>query len=261
MKARISVAIALLFAIFALPSAAAEEITIAAASDLQAVFQEVSAQFQKQTGNTAKLTFGSSGNFFTQIQNGAPFDLYFSADIEYPKKLESAGLAEPGTLYQYATGRIVLWVPNESKFDLAQGLKALLDSSVKKVAIANPAHAPYGRAAVAALQHEKLYDQVSPKFVQGENISQTMQFVASGNADVGIVALSVAMSPAMKDKGRYVEVPVDTYPPIEQAAVVLKSSQKKKTAKQFLDFLQTKTIADLMRSYGFSVPDGPKASQ
>jgi molybdate transport system substrate-binding protein len=250
-----------MIALCAFPSASAEEITIAAASDLQAVFQEVSTQFQKQTGNTAKLTFGSSGNFFTQIQNGAPFDLYFSADIDYPKKLEAAGLAEPGTLYQYATGRIVLWVPNESKLDLGQGLKALLDSSVKKVAIANPAHAPYGRAAVAALQHEKLYDQVSPKFVQGENISQTMQFVASGNADIGVVALSLAMSPAMKNKGRYVEVPVETYPPIEQAAVVLKSSQKKKAAEQFLAFLRTKTIADLMRSYGFSVPDGPKAPQ
>src|ERR1700720_205600 len=152
---------------------AAQEITVAAAADLQFAFQDVAARFEKDTGRHVKLIFGSSGNFFAQIENGAPFDLFFSADIDYPKRLEAAGLAEPGTLYPYATGKIVLWVPNESKLDLNHGLHALLDPAVHKIAIANPEHAPYGRAAVAALRHENLYDQVSPRFVLGENISQT----------------------------------------------------------------------------------------
>ena len=253
MRIRLFAAITVLLAAMSAPLATAQEITVAAASDLQAVFQEVAARFQQETGKHVKLTFGSSGNFFAQIQNGAPFDLFFSADIDYPKKLEAAGLVEPGTTYQYATGKIVLWVPSESKLDLGQGLKALLDPSIKKIAIANPAHAPYGRAAVAALQHEKIYDQLAPKFVFGENISQTMSFVVSGNADLGIVALSLALSPALKDKGRYADIPGDTYPPIQQTAAVLKSSQNKEAASQFLSFLRTPQMMDLLRSYGFSV--------
>jgi len=135
-------------------------------------------------------------------------------------------------------------------------MKILLDPSIKKIAIANPAHAPYGRAAVAAMQHENIYDQVAPNFVLGENISQAMSFVASGSADIGVVALSLALSPALKDKGRYVEVSPDTYPPIQQAAVVLKSSQNKDLASKFLDYLKTPPMLDLMRGYGFSVPSG-----
>ena len=253
-------AVALLVASFA-PCLTAQEITVAAAADLQSAFQEIADRFQKETGKSVKLTFGSSGNFFAQIQNGAPFDLFFSADIDYPKKLEGAGLAEPGTLYPYATGKIVLWTASESKLDLHSGMRILLDPSIKKIAIANPAHAPYGRAAVAAMQHEKIYDQVSPRFVLGENISQTMTFVASGSADIGIVALSLALSPALKGKGRYVEIPADTYPPIEQAAVILKSSQNKAIARQFLDFLKTPQMQDLMRSYGFSAPTNPPSSR
>jgi molybdate transport system substrate-binding protein len=234
----------------------AQEITVAAAADLQFAFQEVAGRFQKDTGKSVKLIFGSSGNFFTQIQNGAPFDVFFSADIDYPRKLEAAGLAEPGTLYPYATGKIVLWVPNESKLDLGQGVRVLLDHSIKKIALANPEHAPYGRAAVAAIKHEGIYDEVSAKFVLGENISQAASFVASGSADVGIAALSLAVAPAMKQKGRYVEISADLYPPIDQAAVILKSSQKKDMARQFIDFLKTPPIRELLRSYGFSVPSG-----
>jgi molybdate transport system substrate-binding protein len=260
MKLRSLRAAALLVASLA-PLASAQEITVAAAADLQSAFQEVADRFQKETGKSVKLTFGSSGNFFAQMQNGAPFDLFFSADIDYPKKLEAAGLTELGTLYPYANGKIVLWTVNESKLDLGLGMKALLDPSIKKIAIANPAHAPYGRAAVAAMQHEKIYDQVSSKFVLGENISQTMTFVVSGSADVGIVALSLALSPALKGKGRYVEIPADTYPPIEQAAVVLKASQNKAIARQFLDFLKTPPMLDLLRSYGFSVPSNPSNSK
>ena len=241
------------------PICAAQEITAAAAADLQFAFQDVSARFEKDTGKTVKVIFGSSGNFFAQLQNGAPFDLFFSADIDYPKKLEAAGLAEPGTLYPYATGKIVLWVTNESKLDLSRGLKTLLDPGIKKIAIANPEHAPYGRAAVAAFKHDGIYEKVSSKFVLGENISQTASFVTSGSADIGMVALSLALAPAMKNKGRYTEIPTDDYPPIEQAAIILKSSQQKATARRFIDFLKTPPILELLRSYGFSSPSPPAA--
>src|ERR1700693_4090304 len=167
---------------------AAQEITVAAAADLQFAFQDAATRFEKDTGKHLKLIFGSSGNFFAQIQNGAPFDVFFSADIDYPKRLEAAGLAEPGTLYPYATGKIVLWVPKESKLDLTLGLPVLLDPSIRKIAIANPEHAPYGRAAVAALRHENIYDKVSAKFVLGENISQAASFVVSGTGDAGLMA-------------------------------------------------------------------------
>ncbi|HYM06471.1 MAG TPA: molybdate ABC transporter substrate-binding protein [Terriglobales bacterium] len=236
---------------------AAEEITVAAASDLQFAFHDAGERFEKATGKQVKLIFGSSGNFFAQLQNGAPFDVFFSADIDYPRRLETAGLAEPGTLYSYATGRIVLWAPMQSKLDLGQGLRVLLDPGIHKIAIANPAHAPYGRAAVAALRHEDLYDQVSPKFVLGENISQTATFVVSGGADVGILALSLALAPSMKDKGRYAEIAVEDYPAIEQGAVILKSSPHKDIARQFIEFVKTPPIQDLLRSYGFAVPSAP----
>jgi len=234
----------------------AQEITVAAAADLQFAFQEVAARFQHDRGMSVKLTFGSSGNFFTQIQNGAPFDLFFSADSEYPKKLDAAGLVEAGTIYEYAVGKIVLWAPKESKLDLSRGLAVLQDAGVKKIAIANPEHAPYGRAAVAALQHEKIYESVHDKFVLGENISQTASFVASGSAEIGIIALSLAMAPAMKERGRYVEIPGDEYPPIRQAAVILKSSQQKTVARQFLDYVKSPAIIELLKTYGFSLPEG-----
>lgn len=232
----------------------AQNITVAAASDLQFAFQDVAARFEKTSGKQVKLIFGSSGNFFAQIQNGAPFDLFFSADLDYAKKLDAAGLAEPGSLYEYATGKIVLWAPQQSQADVKRGLTVLLDPAIKKIAIANPEHAPYGRAAVAALQHEKVYDQVAGKFVMGENISQTATFVISGSADIGIVALSLALAPALKDKGKYQEIPADDYPPIEQAAVILKSSQQKETARAFLAFVKSPELVNLLKTYGFSVP-------
>ena len=232
----------------------AQEITVAAAADLQFAFQDIAARFEKQTNHPVKLTFGSSGNFFSQIQNGAPFDVYFSADIDYPKRLEAAGLTEPGTLYEYATGKIVLWAPSGSKVDVSKGLQVLLDSNVSKVAIANPEHAPYGRAAVAAMKHENVYNKVSGKLVLGENISQTASLVVSGGADVGIIALSLAVAPTMKPKGQYAEIPTDAYPAIEQAAVIVKSSPKKDIARQFMDYLKTPEIQAVLRDYGFTLP-------
>jgi molybdate transport system substrate-binding protein len=230
-----------------------QEITVAAAADLQFAMQDIAGRFQKETGKTVKLIYGSSGNFFQQIQNGAPFDMFFSANLDYPKKLEAAGLTESGSYYPYAKGKIVIWVRNESKLDLSSGMQVLLDPLVKKIALANPQHAPYGQAAVAAMQKESIYEKVKDKFVLGENISQTASFVVSGSADVGIVALSLALSPNMKDKGRYAEVPTGEYPPIEQACVILSSSKNKEAARQFLLFVKTTAIGDLLRSYGFDV--------
>src|SRR5262245_24730695 len=162
--------------------ATAQTLTIAAASDLQAVLPIIAQNFEQQTGVTARLTFGSSGNFFSQLQNGAPFDLFLSADLEYPQQLIKGGQGVADTLVEYASGRIVLWARSDAGLDVQQGLRMLTDPRVRRVAIANPEHAPYGRAAVAALRHERLYDVVQPKLVFGENISQAAQFVQSGNA-------------------------------------------------------------------------------
>jgi molybdate transport system substrate-binding protein len=162
-------------------------------------------------------------------------------------------LIDPGSYYQYARGKIVIWVPKESKLDLSSGIKVLLDPSIKKIAVANPQHAPYGAAAVAAMQHENVYDKVKDKIVLGENISQTASFVVSGAADVGIVALSLALSSNMKDKGRYFEVPSDEYPPIDQACVIVGSSKNKETARQFLAFFKKPETSDLLKRYGFEV--------
>jgi molybdate transport system substrate-binding protein len=232
---------------------AAQSITVAAAADLQYAMQDIAARFQKETGKDLKLIYGSSGNFFQQLQNGAPFDMFFSADLNYAKKLESAGLTEPGSYYEYAKGKIVIWVLKDSKLDVSSGLQTLLNPSIKKIAVANPQHAPYGQAAVAALQKEGIYEKVKDKFVLGENISETASFVMSGSADIGIVALSLALSPKMKDKGRYFEVPADDYPPIKQASVILRSSKNKETAKQFLSFIKSAEVADILRTYGFDV--------
>jgi molybdate transport system substrate-binding protein len=242
-------------------AAGAAEIKVAAASDLTFAFEDVAARFQTQTGNRVDLAYGSSGNFFAQIQNGAPFDLFFSADVGYPRKLEAAGLVEPGTVYNYASGKLVMWVPNASKLDLSRGLATLLDPRIRKIAIANPQHAPYGGAAVAALRRAAVYDKVKGKLVLGENISQAAQFVQSGDADVGILALSLALAPAMKDSGRYVEIPTADYPPLIQAGVILKSSRNKEVAKQFLKFLMEPETATLMERYGFSIPKNVAAAR
>src|SRR5258707_935557 len=189
----------LLFALLAFRATNAQEIRVAAAADLKFALDELDAQYQKQTGKQIDVSYGSSGNFFAQIQNGAPFDLLLSADIEYPRKLEAAGLAEPGTLYEYAVGRIVIWMPADARGDVAKlGWKALLEPGLERIGIANPEHAPYGRAAVAALRNAGVYEQVRRRLVYGENIAQAAQFVASGSAQAGILPLSLAGFPPLR---------------------------------------------------------------
>jgi molybdate transport system substrate-binding protein len=235
-------------------TASAQEVRVAAAADLKFAMQDVAAQFEKQSGTKLDVTYGSSGNFFSQLQNGAPFDLFFSADIDYPRKLDAAGLAEPGTLYEYAVGRIAIWTPSDAKVDVTRlGWKTLLDPSVQKISIANPEHAPYGRAAVSALQKAGIYEQVKPKLVYGENISQAAQFVQSGNAQAGIVALSLAISPGMKEGKRW-EIPADMHPPIEQAAILLKAAKNKEAARAFLEFVKSEPGRATLAKYGFTFP-------
>ncbi len=240
------------------PLARADEIKVAAAADLNYAMQDLAARFEQKTGNKVLLSFGASGNFYSQIQNGAPYDLFFSADAEYPKKLAAAALMESSSLRTYAVGHLVLWVPHGSGLD-PQKLKMdlLLQPSVQKIAIANPEHAPYGRAAMAALEHFGLKDKVSGKLVLGENISQAAQFVQSGGAQAGLIALSLAASPAMKDAGSYWELPSDAYPEIRQVVGVVSSSKQKQAAQAFLDFISSPESAAVLRKYGFSVPARP----
>jgi len=244
----------LVFILIAAIPVAAQELRVAAAADLQFALSDLAAQYERQAGVKLSVTYGSSGNFFAQIENGAPFDLFFSADIAYPQKLVEGGLVARESLYSYAFGRIVLWVPRDSPLDPSQ-LKwsTLLAPGVQRIAIANPEHAPYGRAAVAALRKAGLYDQVSSKLVLGENISQAAQFVESGNAQVGIIALSLAVSPAMKDGKRW-EISGDFYPDLEQAVVLLNSSSQKKAARAFLAFLNMEEARATLARYGFSLP-------
>ncbi|HKF69338.1 MAG TPA: molybdate ABC transporter substrate-binding protein [Vicinamibacterales bacterium] len=236
------------------PAAAQTSLRIAAASDLQSVLPALTARFERETHQTVDVSFGSSGNFFAQLQNGAPFDLFFSADVNYPRQLESSRLTVPGTLVEYARGRIVLWSRNDANLDLSRGLAILAEPRVRRIAIANPEHAPYGRAAVAALQHEQLYDRVRSKFVLGENISQAAQFVQSGNADAGLIALSLALAPAMRSTGHYVDIPESYHPPIEQAAVVLSGSRRPDVARQFLTFLERPDNQQTLKDAGFTPP-------
>ena len=232
------------------------ELIVAAAADLSTALRGVGESYEKRTGVKVKLSFGASGALTQQIQNGAPFDLFFSADMDYPNQLISAGDADAASLYQYAVGRLVLWVPADSSLDLQHlGMNAVLDPSVKKIAIANPQHAPYGRAAVAALKHAGVYDQVADRLVLGENVAQAAQFVESGNAQAGFVALAHALAPGMSSKGKYWEVPADLYPPLAQGAVVLSHSQHKKEAAQFLEYIKTKEATELLKKYGFTLPE------
>jgi molybdate transport system substrate-binding protein len=230
--------------------ARAEEINVAAASDLSFPMKEIVSQFEHETGHKVRLTLGSSGNFYAQIVNGAPFDVFLSADVEYPKQLEMAGRAVPGSTFVYGIGGIALWVPKNSTLKLdALGMKALLESSVKKIAIANPEHAPYGRAAVAAMQKTGIYDQIKSKLVLGENISQAAQFVQSGAADVGIIALSIAMSEPMRASGVYWQIPRDSYPRLDQGATLLKHGGT--AAKAFQEWLRGTEAKKVFAKYGF----------
>jgi molybdate transport system substrate-binding protein len=228
----------------------AAPLRIAAAADMQFAMPDLGAAFRLAGGGPEpQVSYGSSGNFYSQIQNGAPFDLYLSADADYPRKLLSEGVGMPGSFFTYGIGHIVVWVPAASPLDPAAALRG---SGIRKFAIANPDHAPYGRAAVAALRSMGVYDALRPKFVLGENISQAFGFVRSGAADAGIIALSLALAPEARGQGRYWEIPVDQYPQIEQGGMIVKDSPRARAFRAFLSGVQAKGI---LRQYGFSAPE------
>jgi len=237
----------------ALAAPASAQLSVAAAADLQAVLPDIGARFQRTSGHALRITFGSSGQFVSQIQNGAPFDLFLSADESFVRRLVASGHADGTTVAPYALGRLALWTRTDRKLDLTQGLAVLGSPAVRRIAIANPEHAPYGRAAVDALRRAGLYEQVRPRLVLGENVSQAAQFAQTGNADAGIIALSLTLAPAMRTTGTAVELPQDTFAPITQTGVVLRASRQRDAARRFLQFLSQPDIVQLLRDSGFGV--------
>lgn len=226
------------------------------ASSVQFAMEDVLKKFNAAHPEMmVEATYGSSGNFFAQIQNGAPFDAFFAADMSYPGRLAKAGLALDDKVSPYAVGGLVLWVRKSSPLDLGKlGIATLNDPAVKKIAIANPRLAPYGVAAVAAMKSLKVYQQAEPKLVLGENITQTAQFVESGAADVGFLALSHVLSDKLKDKGRWWEVPADTFPMIEQGMIILKRTPNAATAREFRDFVLGEAGGRILQRHGFKLP-------
>jgi len=236
----------------ALP-ARAETLTVAVAANVQYAFDDLRAAFTKQTGIPVKPIFGSSGKFTAQIQTGAPFDLFVSADMEYPEALHRAGLATSAPRV-YAYGTLVLWSMKD--IDLSKGLALLADKGIRKVALPNPQVAPYGREALRALQSAKLAEIVGPKLVYGESIGQASQYIYSGIVDAGFTAKSVVLSPEMQGKGKWVEVDPRLYTPIAQGAVILKQGQAAhpKEAQLFFDFLFSGQARAIFTRYGYRLP-------
>lgn len=235
--------------------ALAGQVSITAASDLQYAMKDIISAFEaKYPEDHAAVVFGSSGKAYSQIENGAPYDMYFSADISYPKKLQQSGAAisEPKP---YAIGRITIWVSKNSGLDVRKGFKLLLDPKVRKIAMANPEHAPYGRIAEETLKKSKLYDKVKGKLVLGENIQQTAQFVQTGAADVGMVAYSLALAPVLASEGSYYLVPATMHKPIVQGYVLLKKAAGNGTASRFEKFIGSPKARAIFKRYGFTLPN------
>ncbi|MCB0915192.1 MAG: molybdate ABC transporter substrate-binding protein [Actinobacteria bacterium] len=232
-------------------------VRVAAASDLRFALAEVTERFTaERPGIEVATSYGSSGTFYQQLRNGAPFDVFLSADVAYPERLAAAGLADPGEVFDYAIGQLVIWAPNGSPVDPDRGLAGLGDEAATTIAIANPAHAPYGAAAVAALKSAGVYDRVAPRLVLGENAAQAAEFVQSGNADAGLIALSLALSPAMSTTGTFAPVPPESFPTLRQGGVILDSDGDSSANRAFRDFLLGPVGRAILAEYGFSLPEG-----
>jgi len=242
------IACSLLFA----TTAHAEKITIAAAADLKFAMDEIVTEFKKsRPGHDLEVIYGSSGKFHAQIQQGAPYDLFFSADISFPRELVKNRFAA-SEVTPYAVGRIVLW---SAEMDASKmTLSNLTDPKITRIAIANPKHAPYGKRAEEALRASGLWDKVQPKLVFGENIAHTAQFVQTGNAQVGIIALSLALNPELSKKGGYYLIPDRLHESLEQGYIITKLGAGKSLAKQFADYMASKQARSIMRKYGFVLP-------
>jgi molybdate transport system substrate-binding protein len=242
--------------LLATPAGRAQEPTVvAAAADLQFALAEVADAFAKLNGHEVKLAFGSSGNFARQIRQGAPFQMFLSADEQFVVDLAAAGFAEDDGLL-YAIGRIAIVVPHGSPLkadgELAGLKEALASGTVKKFAIANPEHAPYGRRAEEALRHAGLWDALEDKLVMGENVSQAAQFATAGSAQGGIIAYSLALAPEVAKLGRFALIPVDWHAPLRQRMVLIKGAGD--TARSFYAFMQGPAARGIMQRYGFLLP-------
>lgn len=241
----------LLWASLAHTAAHAAEAQVAVAANFAEPIKAIAAVLQKTTGHTLKISTGASGAFYTQIRNGAPFDVFLSADNERPELLEKEGLTQPGTRFTYATGKLVLWSVDAKRVD-AKG-EVLKSASLGKVAYANPKTAPYGAAAVQVMERLGLAPSLTPKLVQGESIGQTYSFVKTGNADVGFVALSQLQGGGRPKEGSVWMIPQAHYDPIRQEAVVLKKGAGNEAAQALVKLLQGHNIKDLIRSYGYDI--------
>jgi len=235
---------------------AEEKLTIAAAADLKFALDEVVVLF-KSTHPAAQIEtiYGSSGKFSTQIRQGAPYDLYFSADIAYPRALIADGLGASG-VQTYGAGRIVLWSSSRDASQMT--LADLADPAIHKIAIANPEHAPYGKRAEEALKAAGVWEKTQPKLVYGENIAQTAQYVQSGNAQVGIIALSLALGPELSRQGSYALIPDKLHQPLEQGFIVTRRGADNQLAQEFARFMTGKEARAIMTRYGFVLPDQGK---
>ena len=233
-----------------LPAPAAGPVTVAAAADLKYVLDSLVAVFNQQHPQTpVTVVYGSSGKFYEQLSHGAPFDLFFSADSDYPRRLQQAGLTA-GAPHAYALGQLVLW---SKKLDpSAKGMNTLLDPQVKHIAIANPAHAPYGQKAEEVLRHYKLYDHVKSRLVLGENIGQAAQYASTGAAEVGLLAYSLALSPELRRAGKFYLIPATAHTPLQQSYVVLKRAQGNAGAAAFATFMASPAAKQALHKYGFS---------
>lgn len=232
-------------------TAQAQIVKIAAAADLRYALDEVVKAYKKNnSGATIEVIYGSSGNAFTQISNGAPYDIFFSADILYPQKLKEAGLTLTDPKL-YAIGRIVLW---SSTVDVSKGLSVLAEKPNIKIAIANPEHAPYGQRSVEALKFYKLYEKVEKQLIYGENISQAAQFCLTGNADAGLIALSLVQSPSMSNQGKYFLIDEKSHQPLDQAYVILKRAKENMLALSFAEFVSSRPARVIFEKYGFTLP-------
>ena len=233
-------------------SVPADTLTVAVAANVQYAFDDIQAEFKKQTGHDLKPVYNSSGKFTAQIMHGAPFDVFLSADMEYPEKLHKEGFAAAPKVYAY--GALVLWTMKD--IDLANWKAALTGPAVARIAVANPRTAPYGRETLKALAHFKLDAALASKFVFGESISQTNQYIHSRAADAGFTAKSVVAAPEMQGQGKWIDLPKDAYQPIAQGIVVLKHGQQNnpRLAQQFQDFVLSAASHAILRRYGYLLP-------
>lgn len=241
----------LLFSFQGSSLAADKRLTVAGASDLSYAFKEIAAEFEKETGYKVVLSLGSTGMLAAQIAEGAPFDAFFAANRKFVEDLEKGGHILPGTIELYAEGRIVIAVKRASGLKITR-LDDLKKNNITRIAIANPEHAPYGKAAMEALKSAGLWEELKPRLVYGENIRQALQFVESGNAEAGIIARSVANAPGIE----FAEVPSNLYKPISQAAGVVSSSKEINAARSFIKFVNGPKGALIMKKYGFLPPGG-----